>query len=114
MAGYVFEIVLGGNCKRPFDWSIKPDAHARATDEREKSRTHLAVHVDHQIVLRAANLFEQIEKIQHRAPPATSFRKIAPGKKNDIRKRRMAAHDFRVLRRDQPVNPRTRITRAQL
>ena len=113
MAGYVLEIVLGGNCKRPFDRSIKPDANARATDEHEKSRTHLAMHVDHQIVLRAANLFEQIEKFQHRSPSATSLREIAPSKKNDIRKRRMAAHDLRVLRRDQPVNPRTRITGAQ-
>src|SRR5947209_18474749 len=111
MAGYVFEIVLGGNCKRSFDRPIKPDANARPTDEREKSRTHLAMHVDHQIVPRAANLFEQIEKIEHRAPPASSLREIAPSKKNGIRKRRMAAHDFRVLRRDQPVNPRTRITR---
>ena len=114
MAGHVFEIVLGGNCKRPFDRSIKPDAHARATDEREKSRTHLAMHVDHQIVLRAANLFEQIEKFQHRSPPATFFREIAPSKKNDIRERRMVAHDFRILRRDQPVNARTGITRTQL
>ena len=80
----------------------------------EKSRTHLAMHVDHQIVFRAANLFEQIEKCQHRAPSAPALREIAPRKKNDIRERRMAAHDFRVLRRDQPVNPRTRITRAQL
>src|SRR2546430_11127025 len=62
MAGYVFEIVLGGNCKRSFDRPIKPDANARATDEHEKSRTHLAMHVDHQIVLRAANLFEQIDR----------------------------------------------------
>jgi hypothetical protein len=57
MGGYIFEIVLGGNRKRLFDRSIKSDAHARATDEREKNRTHLAMHVDHQIVLRAANLF---------------------------------------------------------
>src|SRR4029450_2825120 len=108
MAGYIFEIVLGGNCKRPLDWSIKADAHARAADEREKSRTHLAMHVNHQIVLRAANLFEQIEKIQHRAPPTTLLRKIAPSKKNDVRQRWMAAHDLRVLRSGEPGNARAR------
>ena len=62
MGWYIFEIVLGGNRKRPFDRPIKPNAHARASDQREKSRTHLAMHVDYQIVFRAANLFEQIEE----------------------------------------------------
>jgi len=60
--------VLGRNCAREFDRPIKPDAHSRAADEREQRRTHLAMHVDHQIVFRATDLFEQLEECQHRAP----------------------------------------------
>src|SRR5436190_4367155 len=100
MAGHIFEILLGGNCNCPFDRSIEPNAHASAADKREKSRTQLAMHVDHQIVLCATNLFEQIEKFQHCAPSPTWFGEIAPGKKDDIRKRRMIMHDFRVLGRN--------------
>src|SRR5262249_25572137 len=114
MVRYIFKIVLGGHCRRPFYRSIETDAYARAADEREKSRTHLTMHVDHQVVFRTANLLEQIEEIEYRAPLATLFREIAPSEKNHVRKRRMAAHDFRVLGGDQPVNSGTRIARAQL
>src|SRR5580765_9121202 len=56
----VLEIVLGRNCAREFDRSIKPDAHSRAADEREQRGTHLAMHVDYQIVFRPPDLFEKI------------------------------------------------------
>ncbi len=71
------------------------------------------MHVDDQIVFRAANLFEQIEKRHHCAPSSAASREIVPRKKNDIRQCWMTADDLRVLRRDQPVNSRARITRAQ-
>src|ERR1043166_10249729 len=47
-------------------------------------------------------------------PSSAALRKIASFKWNDIRERRMAAHDFSVLRRDQPIDPRCRVTCAQL
>src|SRR4029077_11382667 len=109
----VLEIVLGRNCAREFDRAIKPDAHSRAADEREQSRTHLAMHVDHQIVFRAPDLFEQIKKADRSAPSLAGLREFASGEENHTRERGMMADDLRILRRDQPVNSRTRITRAQ-
>src|SRR5436190_8509465 len=76
----VLEIVLGRNCAREFDRPIKPDTHSRAADEREQGRTHLAMHVDDEIVLGAPDLFEQTEKSQHRAPALPALREIAPSK----------------------------------
>src|SRR5436190_16760560 len=73
----VLQIVLGRNCAREFDRSIKSDADSRAADERKQSRTHLPMHVDHQIVSRAPDSFEQIEKTERRAPSLTGLRKIA-------------------------------------
>src|SRR2546430_3849400 len=96
------------------DWSIKSDPHAGAADESEKSRTHLTMHVDDQIIFRAADLLEQIKERHQCAPFMAGLREIAPRKKNNIGERRMAAHDFGVLRGDQPVNPRVRVSRAQL
>src|ERR671923_2721913 len=60
----ILEIVLSGNCARKFDRPIKPDAHSRAADERKQSRTQLAMHIDHQIVFRTTDLFEQLEESQ--------------------------------------------------
>src|ERR1700757_2298728 len=110
----VLEIVLVGNGARKFDRPINPDPDACAADERKQSRTHLAMHVDHQIVFRAPDLLEQIEKAEHGAPSLAGLREIATRKENHIRERGMMANDLRILRRDQPVNSRTRITRAQL
>jgi hypothetical protein len=109
----VLEIVLRRNCAREFDRPIKPDAHSRAADEREQSRTDLAMHVDHQIVFRAADLFEQIKKAERSAPFLSGLREFASGEENHIRERWMMTDDLRILRRDQPVNARTRITRTQ-
>ena len=109
----VLEIVLGRNCAREFDRPIKPDAHSRAADQREQSRTHLAMHVDHQIVFRAPDLFEQIEEAQRGAPFLAGLREIASREENHIRERGMMTDDLRVLGGDQPVNARTRITRTQ-
>jgi hypothetical protein len=58
-------------------------------------------------------LFQQIDKRQKRTPSSAALREIAAGKKNDIGERRMIAYDFRVFRRDQPVDPRPRIPRPQ-
>src|SRR4029077_2288482 len=80
----VLEIVLGRNCAREFDRPIKPDAHLRAADEREQRRTHLAMHVDHQIVFRAPNLFEQIKKTERSAPSLSGFREIASREENHV------------------------------
>src|SRR4029077_11961399 len=110
----VLEIVLGRNCAREFDWPIKPDAHSRAADEREQSRTHLAMHVDHQVVFRAPDLFEQIKEAEGGAPSLSGFGEFVSREENHIRERGMMTADLRVLRRDQPVNARTRITRTQL
>src|SRR6478752_4208748 len=109
----VLEIVLGRNCAREFDRPIKPDAHSRAADEREQRRTHLAMHIDHQIVFRAPDLFEQTKEAEPSAPSLAGFREFASGEENHIRERGMMADDLRVLRRDKPVNARTWITRAQ-
>src|SRR6266481_4489647 len=65
----VLEIVFGGNRTGEFDGPIESDAHTRAADEREQGRTDLAVHVDDEIVFRAPDLFKQIEKAAHSAPP---------------------------------------------
>src|SRR5512140_3868397 len=73
----VLEIVLHRNRARKFDWPIEPDAHSRAADEREQRRTHLAMHVDHQIVFRAPDLFEQVEKAQRGAPSLAGLREMA-------------------------------------
>src|SRR5580765_4974243 len=81
----VLEIVLGRNCAREFDRPIKPDAHSRAANKREQSRTHLAMHVDHQIVFRAPDLFEQIKKAQRRAPFLPGLQEIASLEENHIR-----------------------------
>ena len=72
------------------------------------------MHVDDQIVFRTPDLLKQIEERYHCAPSPAALREIASRKKNDIGERRMAAHDLSVFRRDQPVNARPRITRAQL
>ena len=72
------------------------------------------MHVDHQIVFGAPNLLEQIEEAQRRAPSLTGLRKVATRKENHVRERGMMTDDLRILRRDQPVNSRTRITRTQL
>ena len=109
----VLEIVLGRNCAREFDRPIEPDAHSRTADEREQSRTHLAMHIDHQIVFRAPDLFEQIEEAQRGAPSLAGLREIASREENHIRERGMMTDDLRVLGRDQPVNARTGITRTQ-
>src|SRR5262249_44405606 len=76
----VLQIVLGRNCAREFDWPIKSNAHTRATDERKQSRTHLAMHVDHQIVFRVPDLLEQIEETEHSAPSLAGLREIATRK----------------------------------
>src|SRR6476620_1982729 len=110
----ILEIVLRRNCAREFDRPIKPDAHSRAADEREQSRTHLAMHVDHQIVSRAPDLFEQIKKAERSAPSLSGFREFASREENHIRERGMMTNYLRVLRCDQPVNSRTRVTRTQL
>src|SRR5262245_64098494 len=73
----VLEIVLGRNCARKFDRPIKSDAYSRATDEREQSRTHLAMHVDHQVVFRAPDLFKEIEEAEQGAPSLARLRRIA-------------------------------------
>src|SRR4029077_5858216 len=108
----VLEIVLGRNCAREFDRPIKPDAHSRAADQREQSGPHLAMHVDHQIVFRAPDLFEQIKKAERSAPSLARFREFASSEENHTRERGMMTDDLRILRRDQPVNARTRITRT--
>src|ERR1041385_8714880 len=64
----VLEIVLGRNCAREFDRSIKSDAHSRATDECEQSRTHLPMHIDYQTEFRAPALFDHIHEAYGRAP----------------------------------------------
>jgi len=71
------------------------------------------MHIDHQIVFRPPDLFEQIKKAQRRAQSLAWLREFAAGEKNHIRERGMMADDLRVLRRDKPVNARTWITRAQ-
>src|SRR5437867_10908883 len=92
----ILEVVLGGNCAREFDGAIKSDADSRAADQSEQSRTHLAVHVDHQIVFRAPDLFEQIEKAEHSAPPLAGLREIASSKENHIRERGMMRDDLGI------------------
>src|SRR6476620_4258691 len=110
----VLEIVLGRNCAREFDRPIKPDAPSRAADEREQSGPHLAMHIDHQIVFRAPDLFEQIKKAERSAPSLSGFREFASREENHIRERGMMTDDLRILGCDQPVNSRTRVTRPQL
>src|SRR5215472_15335223 len=68
VARNVLKIVLGRNCAREFDRPIKSDPDACPTDERKQSRTHLAMHIDHEIVFATPDLFEQIEKAKHGAP----------------------------------------------
>src|ERR1044071_1708484 len=50
MTGNVFEIVFSGNGQTTLDGSIKSDTHPRAADESKKSRTHLTMHVNDQLV----------------------------------------------------------------
>src|SRR5438477_11234290 len=71
------------------------------------------MHVDHQMVFRALNLLEQIEEAQRRARSLAGLRKVATRKENHVRERGMMRDELRILRRDQPVNSRTRITRTQ-
>src|SRR5215471_6899918 len=78
----VLENVLGRNCPREFDRPIKSDPDSRAADKREQSRTQLAMHVDHQIVFRVPDLFEQIEEAEHSAPFLARLREIATRKEN--------------------------------
>lgn len=114
MARYVLQSVLRRNCQCAFDWSIKSDPHTGAADESEKSRTHLTMHVDDQIIFRPADLLEQIKECYQCAPFMAGLREIATRKKNNIRECRMAAYNFGVLRGDQPINSRVRVSRAQL
>ncbi len=72
------------------------------------------MHVDHQIVFRAPDLFEQIKKAERRAPFLAGLQEIATRKENHIRERGMMTNYLRVLWCDQPVNSRTRVTRTQL
>src|SRR6516164_5491884 len=85
VTGDVLQIMLGRNCAREFDRPIKSDAHSRATDKREQGRTHLAMHVDHQIVFCAPDLLKQIEKAEHGAPSLARLGEIATRKENHIR-----------------------------
>ena len=71
------------------------------------------MHVDYQIVFRAPDLFEQIEESECGAPSLARLGEIATRKEYHIRERGMMPDDLGILRRDQPVNSRTRITRAQ-
>src|SRR5262245_55894950 len=71
------------------------------------------MHVDHQVVFRAPDLFKEIEEAEHGAPSLARLREIATRKENHIRERGMMTDDLRVFRRDQPVNSRMRITRTQ-
>jgi hypothetical protein len=68
------------------------------------------MHIDHQIVFRAPDLFEQIEEAQRGAPSLAGLREIASREENDIRERGMMTDDLRVLGRNQPVNAGTGIT----
>src|SRR6516164_9379402 len=54
----VLKIVLGRNCARELDRPIKSNPNSCAADEGKQSRAHLAMHVDHQIISRAPDLFE--------------------------------------------------------
>src|SRR5215831_21030088 len=81
----ILQIMLGRNCAREFDRPIKSNPNSRAADEREQSRTHLAMHIDHQIVFRAPDLFEQIEEAECSAPSLAALREIAACKENHIR-----------------------------
>src|ERR1043166_9994663 len=81
----VLEIVLGRDCPREFDRPIKSNADTRAANQREQSRTHLAMHIDHQIIFCAPDLFEKIEKAQHRAPSLAPLREVATRKEDHIR-----------------------------
>src|SRR5215471_3686449 len=76
----VLKIVLGRNCAREFDRSIKSNPHSCAADEGKQSGTDLPMHVDYQIVFRAPDLFEQVEKSECGAPSLAGFRKIATRK----------------------------------
>ena len=87
----VLEIVLGRNCAREFNRPIKAHAHSRAADKREQRRTHLAMHVDHQIVFRTPDLFEQIKKADCSAPFLAGLQEIATRKENQRHDNRMAA-----------------------
>jgi hypothetical protein len=58
-------------------------------------------------------LFKQIEETPCRTPPLAGLREIAPRKEDHIRERGMMTDDLCVLRRNQPIDSRTRITRAQ-
>ena len=71
------------------------------------------MHVDHQIVFRAPDLFEQIEESECGAPSLARLGEIATRKEYHIRERGMMPDDLGILRRDQPVNARPRITRSQ-
>ena len=71
------------------------------------------MHIDHQIVFRAPDLFQQIEEAEGRAQSLTGLREIATGKEDHVRERGMMTDDLGILRCDQPVNSRTRITRPQ-
>src|SRR6476660_748145 len=102
----ILEIVLRRNCAREFDRPIKPDTHSRAADEREQSRTHLAMHVDHQIIFRATDLLEQIKEGEHDAPFLTWLEEIATRKENHSRQRGMMTNDLGILRCNQPINAR--------
>src|SRR5215470_6729513 len=106
--------MLGRNCARKFDRPIKSNPNSCAADEGKQSRTHLAMHVDHQVVLRAPDLLEQIEEAECGAPFLSRLREIATRKENHIRERGMMTDHLGIIRRDQPVNSRTGITRAQL
>src|SRR6187551_3276443 len=106
----VLEIVLGRNCPREFNRPIKSDADACAADEREQSRTQLAMHIDHQIIFGAPDLLEQIEEAERGAPLLAGLQEITTREQEHIRESGMMTNDFGVLRRNQPINARTRIT----
>ena len=71
------------------------------------------MHVDHQIVFRPPDLFEQMEEAERSAPSLSGLREFASRKENHIRERGMMTNDLRVLGCNQRVNSRTRITCAQ-
>src|SRR6516164_3024734 len=103
--------MLGRNCARESDRPIKSNQNSRAADEREQSRTHLAMHVDHQIVFGAPDLLEQIEEAECGAPFLSRLGEIATRKEYHIRESVMMADRPRILPREQLFQSRPPTTR---
>ena len=91
---------------------VETDAHWRASRQRKHGRAELAMHVDHKVITRRAQICGELRRIG-KWPQPPGLRPFAAGKFDDVVDPRMVPQQLGDLRRCKPVDARRRIALAQ-